>query len=67
MKAILTFIAGLIINCLVGIIGAIIGSAIFMVAAEEVVCPKSDFDSEEECRVNRADFAQTCVRKVFGK
>lgn len=67
MKATLTFIAGLIINCLVGIIGAIIGSAIFLTAAEAVVCPESDYDSEEECRVNRADFAQACLHEVFGK
>lgn len=65
MKAALTFIAGLIINCLVGIIGALIGSAIFATAAEEVVCPRSDYDSEEEWRVNRADFAEACVRKIF--
>ena len=65
MKAALTFIAGLIINCLVGIIGAFIGSAIFVTAAEEVVCPRSDYDSEEEWRVDRADFVQACIHKIF--
>ena len=65
MKAILTFIAGLIINCLVGVVCILFGIAVWGAASCEVVCPESDYDNKEDCNRNRADFIKDCVHQIL--